>query len=70
MSRQVLGRPPLGESREKLTLVGFKADQETLTALARLIKDAEADGQKRAKSAVIRRAIVEAASRMVPKGKR
>ena len=53
---------PHGDSRDKLVKVTFKADAETLAAIAALTKDAAADGHKRAKSAVIRRALVEAAT--------
>lgn len=58
---------PHGDSREKLVKVTFKADEETLAAIAALTKDAAAEGHKRAKSAAIRRALVEAARKTAAK---
>jgi len=58
------GNPHGDASREKLTYVGFKADEETLAAIETLTKAAAAGGHKRAKSAAIRRAIIEAAARL------
>ena len=65
MSDMKVGRPKLGEDREPLTYVGFKADAQTVEALSRLTRDAEATpGVVSPKSAAIRRAIIEAAERL------
>jgi hypothetical protein len=61
-TKKPLGRPATGESREKLTTVVFKADAETRAALDRLVARAQAEGHKRARSAVIRAAILAADS--------
>lgn len=60
MTDKPLGRPPRGETREKLTKVTFKADAATLAALDRMRARARARGQKRPRSAVIRAAILAA----------
>lgn len=75
MTTKPLGRPALGESREKLTKVAFKADAATLAALDRMLARAHAEGHKRARSAVIRAAIIaadrrEEAQAPAKKGKR
>jgi hypothetical protein len=56
------GRVADGGEREALTHVGFKADEETRRAIDELL--AVERGGKRAKSTVIRRAIIEAAERL------
>ncbi len=53
------GKPPRGEVREPLTVISFRADEETLQALAEL--EAQAGGKDTGcRSAVIRDAIIEA----------
>jgi hypothetical protein len=60
MTTKPLGRPARGEVREQLVKVAFKADAEVLAALERMLARAHAKGHKRARSAVIRAAILAA----------
>lgn len=54
---------------EPLVFVGFKADEETLEAIDALMEAAAADGvvARSKKSAVIRRALQDAARRLGPR---
>ena len=58
------GRPKVDEDRPALRHVGFKADGDTLTALGRLVAAASRPGARVSQSAVIRRALIEAAERL------
>jgi hypothetical protein len=59
-----VGRPPLGKDREELTSITFKADGETLAAI-RELEATMTDGEHvaRARSAAIRKALIETAAR-------
>jgi hypothetical protein len=59
-----LGRPHIGEVREGLARVTFRADKETLDALKKLTVHVSGPGVRRPKSVAIRKALIEAAKQL------
>lgn len=59
------GRPKKEEDRDKLVPVGFKADGKTRTAIDVLVQAERKRGSVAPKSAAIRRALQDAASRVL-----
>ncbi len=60
MTAKKLGRPELGEQREELVKITFKADAATVEALELLTRRMAGQGYKRARSLAIRQAILRA----------
>lgn len=64
-SAKKTGRPEQNEAREKLTKITFKADAETMAAIATLTSEASQAGVVAPKSVAIRRALIESANRVL-----
>lgn len=67
VQRMPAGRPMKNEDRLKLTMMSFKADEQTRVAIDRLVEAAGSGFFQGVRSAVIRRALVEAAERLPKK---
>lgn len=59
-----LGAPTVGEDREDLFVVTFRADQEVLEALDKLTEASAGPGVQRPRSVALRRAVLDAARRL------